>query len=161
MEENKRVITPEFLLKKNVGNAAVRGIRTIVGIVVLGFLCLFIFLIVGFWGLLIDAVMAAWFIFSKVNDKKKVMNAYFRTMTVVDKRVRKSDNDDSLFGYNEINFGKDAKGHDLWVDAPVESEYNEAKPGDHFYVGFYGDSNNAFTCYSCEKNALDPALELR
>ena len=159
--ENKRVLTPELIFKKNEGTAPIRVFKTVVEVAVLGFLCLFILLIGGGYGLIIDAALIALYVFGKINQKKKYMSAYFRILPAGEKRSRLMGDNEDGFNVEEIDFGPDANGKPLWVRVPEFAEYQAANPGDRFYVGFYGRKEEAFTCYSCDRNTIGPGLDVR
>ena len=158
---DKRVLTTELIFKKEEGIAPLRVFRTLVEIAFLLFLCLFILLIGTGYGLAIDGVLIALFVWGKINQKKKYMSAYFRILPAGEKRSRYLNDENDGFTVEEIDFGPDANGKKVWVKVRELEEYRAANPGDRFYVGYFRKNDKPFICYSCDRNVIGPGIEVR
>jgi hypothetical protein len=160
----KRVITPEFILKNKMGGAAWRGLKIGFGLFFIGLFCLFLLLMLGLIGFILDIAIIAGYIIFKKKQKKNTLNAYFRTMPLVKTGAFEtgagSDDDDHFYIYKG-DFGAGPNGKELWAEFGFYEEYANSTPGEHYYVGFYANTDKPFICYKCDNNVLDPSIELR
>ena len=157
----KRVITPELVLKNTVGIAPMRGLRIAFE---LFFICLFgffILLFLGFIGFLIDVAVIVLYVWYKKNEKKKHMTAYFRTMPLVKTGIFEGGEGEDAYNIYKADFGTGPDGKELWAEFGDYKEYGNAVPGEYFYVGFYRKNDVPFICYKCDNNVLGPGIELR
>ncbi len=161
MDQTRILVTPEMLEKRCVNKLA-RGYVRIITIIALTVLCLALLLFLGGIGAVIDVVLIAVYVMlSKKEKSADVKKAYFYIMPMIDKRSgMNSIHTDIDTPYLDIAFS-DAHGNKIFVDIFDPDEYEAANTGDLFYVGFYPNTEKAFTCLSCDRHRLDPSFENR
>ena len=161
MDQNKKVLTPEMLLKDKIGGAPMRGLRIVLECFFIGLFGLFILLFLGFIGFIIDVAVIVGYVIYKKNEKKKHLGAYFRILPLVGKNVFSTGNDEDDYNIYKGNFGPGPGGQDMWAEFGEFGEYEPAKPGDYYYVAFYPGNNKAFACYSYDRYVIDQRFEVR
>ena len=162
MENNeKRVISPEFILKSELGSTAWRGTKTALElffIILVGGLLL---ITTGLIGFIIDVVVITLLVVFKKKQKKDMMTAYVRTMQMIEMREFEYTTDEDTFTVYKGNFGPGKDGKPLWVQISYISDIHSAKPGDYFYVAFKCSNDEPIACYLYDKCVLDPRMEVR
>lgn len=161
MDQNKKILTPEILLRDKVGETSMRGFRIVLELFLIGLFELFILLFLGFIGFIIDVVVIVIYVIYKKNEKKKTMGAYFRILPLVGKNEFVSGPSEDAYIIYKGNFGPGPDGKEIWAEFGEFGEYGPANPGDYYYVAFYPGNNKAFACYSYDGYVIDQRFEVR